>query len=117
MKNDAFYRETPWWVKITTLCYVQGDYFFVLPAFLLVVLATTYSFQLGMTLYGLFLFLRQSGEMVFWLLQQFGGRTYRPFDFGMKHLDNNAIYILYQTFAFCTALCGAAIFVGSIRSF
>lgn len=34
---------------------------------------------------------------MYWFLQQFGDRTYRPYDWGFKNLDNHAIYIFYQT--------------------
>lgn len=47
--------------------------------------------------------------MVYWLLQQFGPKTYRPMDFGLKHVNNEGIYILYQLIATVQATTGAAV--------
>lgn len=46
--------------------------------------------------YGLFISIRYFTEIIYWLFQQFGPKTYRPYDFGLKKIDNNSIYIIYQ---------------------
>jgi len=65
---------------------------------------------------GLFVAIRQLGEMIYWLLQQFGDKKYRPYDFGLQKLDNNAIYILYQTFALVGVVAGIAIVALFLRN-
>ena len=62
--------------------------------------------RLGLLVLGIFISIRNMGEIVYWLLQQFGPKTYRPNDFGLKDLDNNAIYIIYQLFAIINVTIG-----------
>ena len=96
--NSWFYTEMPWWGKIS-LIYIRGDLFVLLPILLFICIIGFFSLKWMITVFGLLIVVRQSGELIYWLLQQFGDKKYRPYDFGFKNLDNNAIYILYQTFA------------------
>ena len=59
----------------------------------------------------MYIVVRQSGELIYWLLQQFSHKKYRPYDFGFKNLNNNAIYILYQTFAIVGIIGGLSLLV------
>lgn len=106
--NAWFYTEMPWYLKLC-LIYIRGDLFVVLPLLVIIALTGLYSLRLMGILFGLLLAVRQSGELVYWLLQQFGDRKYRPYDFGLTGLDNNAIYILYQTFAIAGVVTGIAV--------
>ena len=63
---------------------------------------------------GVFTAVRHLGEMIYWFEHQFYERKYRPYDFGFKNLDNNAIYILYQTLAIMGTTIGIGIVVGSV---
>jgi hypothetical protein len=49
------------------------------------------------------------GEMIYWLLQQFGTRKYRPYDFGLKNIDNNGIYIMYQLLSLSGTVLGLSL--------
>jgi hypothetical protein len=76
--------------------YVRGDAIVLIPFTVLLLIIGLFSIKWMFLLFGIFLIFRFFGEMIYWFLQQFGDRKYRPNDFGFKKLDNNAIYILYQ---------------------
>ena len=93
-----------------------GKIFLVLlPLLLGTVLLSFLSLKWGLIAFGSLLTVRQSGELMYWLLQQFSDRKYRPYDFGFTELDNNAIYILYQTFAIAGIVCGILLTIFSIH--
>ncbi|MBP6994254.1 hypothetical protein KBB12_03355 [Candidatus Woesebacteria bacterium] len=106
--NTWFYTELPWWGKIF-LIYVRGDLFALLPIVSLIIAVGFFSTKWMLILIGIYITVRQAGEMFFWLLQQFSNRRYRPYDFGLRSLDNNAIYILYQTIAIVWVVVGVLI--------
>ncbi len=106
--NNWFYTEMPWWVKLF-LIYVRGDLIALLPVVLGIIIVGFFSMKWMFISMGIYIAVRQAGEMVFWMLQQFSNRRYRPYDFGMKSLDNNAIYILYQTLAIVWVFVGVLI--------
>jgi len=108
--NQWFYTEMPWWGKIF-LVYVNGDLFTLLPLLVLIGCISFFSFKWMLIVFGIYITVRQSGELLYWLLQQFGQKKYRPYDFGFKYLDNNAIYILYQTFAIIEIVGGISLLV------
>lgn len=94
--SEWFFKDLPWFCKCS-LMYVRGDLLVLLPFLLLLFFTVFISFRfLGIAL-GTYFAVRNFGEMIFWLLQQFGDKKYRPFDYGLKKLDNNAIYVIYQT--------------------
>lgn len=103
--NSWFYTEMPWWGKVL-LIYIRGDLFILFPILLTIGVIALFSFKFAILTFGLLVVVRQSGELIYWLLQQFGDRKYRPSDFGFSQLDNNAIYILYQTFAIAGIVAG-----------
>lgn len=96
------------------LIFVKGDSIALLPLVLLIALSYLISLKSGLFLSGAYIAIRYFGEMFYWIMQQFGDRKYRPNDFGFKNLDNNAIYILYQTSATCGALLGVALIYFSL---
>lgn len=93
------------------LIYVKGDSLVLIPFFILVLLFGFFSIDFMLILIGLFVAIRCLGEMVFWMLQQFGARTYRPHDFGLTQLDNHAVYIVYQMINLVGAVLGAGLVI------
>lgn len=89
--------------------YVKGDGLVLVPFLLLLGVLFFFSVRVGCLVTGLFFAIRGLGEMVYWLLQQFGPKTYRSMDFGLKHVNNEGIYILYQLIATVQATIGAAV--------
>lgn len=61
-----------------------------------IIVISIFDLRLGASIYFALFGLRYLVEIFYWLGQQFGAKTYRPEDFGLKQLDNNAIYIIYQ---------------------
>lgn len=111
--NTWFFSETNLLLKLF-LIFVKGDMILLIPLILLIALSYLLSMKFGVILMGSYLFIRFLGEMFYWLLQQFGDRTYRPYDFGFTKLDNHAIYILYQTFAIFGSVCGIGILLNAL---
>lgn len=108
MCNESFYCELPWWCKACSF-FIRGDLFVLLPLLALIFMIGFFSMRFMFILLGVYIAVRELGEMIYWLLQQFGERKYRPYDWGFRSLDNNAIYILYQTFALAGSVVGIAI--------
>ena len=78
------------------LIFIRGDAMILAPFVLLVLLVGFFSLKWMLLLLCLYFTFRFLGEMMYWLLQQFGDKKYRPNDFGLKKLDNNALYVIYQ---------------------
>lgn len=114
INNKWFYTEMPWWGKIL-LIYVRGDLFMLFPLLFMIGIISLFSIEYAVLAFGLLIVVRQSGELVYWLLQQFGDRKYRPSDFGFKNLDNSAIYILYQTFAIVGIVAGLMLVLNVVQ--
>lgn len=76
--------------------YVKGDGIILIPIVLIIIAIGFISWKFMLLMVGIYLTVRGLGEMIYWLLQQFGDKSYRPGDGGYKKLDNNAIYIIYQ---------------------
>ena len=104
----------PWWGKVL-LIYVRGDLFMLVPLLIATGIIGVFSVQYAVLTFGLLIVVRQSGELVYWLLQQFGDRKYRPSDFGFTNLDNSAIYILYQTFAIVGIVAGLLLVLSVLK--
>ena len=98
IQNKTFYRELPPVGKACTF-FIRGDLIVLLPFFILILLVGLFSIRFMLMILGVYIAVRELGELIYWLLHQFGEKKYRPHDFGLKNVDNNAIYILYQTFA------------------
>jgi hypothetical protein len=114
MKNKTFYKELHPVIKMCTSCFVYGDLVFILPVTTVILLLYFVSIKFALLMTGSFIAVRYMGEMVYWIAQQFGPKTYRPWDFGFKNIDNNAVYILYQTMATSTAIFGIGIAVAAL---
>lgn len=108
MSNAEFYRELPPWVKACTF-FIRGDLLVLFPLLIGIFSIGIFSLRFMFIVLGVYIAMRELGEMMYWLLQQFGDRKYRPYDFGFKELDNNAIYILYQTFALAGTVVGVSL--------
>jgi len=96
LNDNWFYKNPPILIKIFLLTFIWGDSLIMFPLILGVILLSIFNPHLGIFAYLLLICLRFTVEIFYWLFQQFGPKTYRPFDFGLKHLGNNSIYILYQ---------------------
>jgi hypothetical protein len=107
--DNWFYQETPLAVRLITQAYVKGDLLVLAPFLLAITLAGIISIRLMLVVYAIFFTVRQFGEMIYWLLQQFGDKSYRPYDFGLKKLSNNSIYIIYQLLALVGVATGITV--------
>jgi hypothetical protein len=105
-----FFTELPTICKHCTF-FVKGDLIVLLPLVVGIFLTSLISLKFMHILLGSYIAVRYLGEMIYWLLQQFSDRSYRPGDFGLSKLDNNAIYILYQTIATAWVMVGIALVV------
>lgn len=104
INNNTWFYSNPNPLLRIILVYVKGDMLVLLPFCILLAAIGLFSLKLmliGFGVYGLF---RHLGEMIYWLLQQFCGGTYRPFDYGLKKVDTNGIYIIYQLTSLCTSV-------------
>ncbi|MFW5703365.1 MAG: hypothetical protein ACOCXQ_00850 [Patescibacteria group bacterium] len=106
--NEWFY-DKPNTIWRYLLVFVKGDALVIVPFFLIVLIFGFLSLEFMMVMIGLYIAVRSLGEMVFWMFQQFGPRSYRPYDFGLTKLDNNAIYIIYQLIGLIGAVLGASL--------
>ena len=106
--NKWFFTELHPIFKIL-LIFIRGDLIILLPLLALILFTGIFSIRIMFILLGVYISVRYLGEMIYWIMQQFFGRSYRPYDFGFRKLDNNAIYILYQTFAIVGTVVGISI--------
>jgi len=77
--------------------YVLGDAFVLVP-FLIIFLPIMYLVRgwWGVAItWCVYMFIRNFIEIIYWLFQQFGDKSYRP-PFQFKKFDNNQLYIIYQ---------------------
>lgn len=105
--NKWFFTDLPTWCKVF-LVFIKGD-ILLAPLLIAILLAGFFSLKLMLILLGSYVAVRFFGEMIYWLLQQFGDKKYRPGDFGMERLDNHALYIVYQTIAIAWIMLGIGI--------
>lgn len=94
--NKRFFSDCPKIFKMGGI-YVWGDALLFLPFHLIVFAFSLISLRFALLVWAIFFSIRTLGEVMYWFLQQFGDRSYRPYDFDFRHLDNHAIYIFYQT--------------------
>lgn len=99
------------------LIFIKGDMLVLLPLCAALIFLTVWSLPFGLFMIGAYVAARFSGEMIYWIHQQFGDRSYRPWDVGLHDLDNHAIYIVYQLIALVGVLAGVALMYlsGSVR--
>ena len=110
--TNWFFKDIPSMLKFSTI-FIRGDMLALLPLLIFIGILGFFSVKFMVIMFGVYFALRHLGEMIYWLLQQFGPRTYRPDDFGFKNLDNHAIYILYQTLANVWAVVGVGIVIAA----
>lgn len=106
--NKWFFKELPPIFKVF-LFFVRGDLIVLLPFLLVIAAIGFFSLKFMLLMLGLYISVRYLGEMIYWFSHQFTQRSYRPYDFGFKKLDNHAIYILYQTFAIVGTVLGVSL--------
>ncbi len=91
-----FYKNLPHFFHYLGI-YVVGDLIVLLP-FIVVFFPLVYLFRglEGLVIsWCLYMGIRHMFEVVYWLLQQFGDKSYRPAT-PFKQLKNNDVYILHQ---------------------
>lgn len=104
-----FYEEVPWYIKLFQI-FIKGDALVLVPFFIVVVaVGFVVSWEYASLTLAVFYAVRQLGEMIFWLLQQFGDHVYRPYDFGLEKLITHSIYILYQVHACVQVVLGIVV--------
>ena len=108
--NKWFYSDNHTLIKLLSI-FVKGDFLVLVPLLFLIILTSLISMRFMFILLGTYIAVRYLGEMIYWLLQQFGEKKYRPYDFGFKNLDNNAVYILYQTLSIAGIMLGVSLLV------
>jgi hypothetical protein len=111
--NNWFYTELKGVTRLF-LFFIRGDLVVLLPLFVGVLLLGFFSLKFMIIMLGVLFIVRYAGEMMYWFHHQFYDKKYRPDDFGFKNLDNNAIYILYQTFAIAGVVIGAGFIVAAL---
>ena len=99
-----FYSEPGLWRF--ALIYVKGDGLILIPLVTLIIFAGYFDIRLSLFMAFTYFTFRGLGEMIYWLLQQFGAKTYRPNDYGFTDLSNDAIYILYQVSSLANMVLG-----------
>lgn len=105
ISNTWFFTDTPWWLK-WSLIFINGDALVFLPLIAVIAIISIYSLRFALIILGIYITIRYLGEMFYWIMQQFGARKYRPYDFGLKNLDNHALYIIYQTMCILWVVVG-----------
>ncbi|MBI2051963.1 hypothetical protein HYT33_04350 [Candidatus Roizmanbacteria bacterium] len=106
--NRWFFTELPWYIQVFGF-FIKGDLIVLFPLLVLIIFTGFISVQFMVLLIGIYVAVRNLGEMIYWFSHQFAGRKYRPNDFGFKNLGNHAIYILYQTLSIAGVMIGIAI--------
>lgn len=107
--NDNWFYSNPNPLLRLFLIYIKGDMIVLLPFCLGILVLGLIAYKVAFLIAVAYFTFRALGEMIYWLLQQFGEQKYRPNDFGFKNLSNNSIYIIYQTLALVQLTIG---FVG-----
>lgn len=103
--TDKWFYSKPNFLLRQLHVYVKGDALEILPIWIFIIITGFISWKFMLLEIGVFLTLRGLGEMIYWLLQQFGDKKYRPATKQIK-LGNDAIYILYQLSGFRNAFIG-----------
>lgn len=95
ISNEWFFSDPNMFLRCISI-FVKGDGIVLIPFFLIVLIISLFSVKVALLTTTIFISVRFTGEMIYWLLQQFGSKTYRPYDYGLSNLSNDAIYIIYQ---------------------
>ena len=110
MNNKWFFTELHPIFKLF-LIFIRGDLLILLPLLILILSVGIFSIRMMFILLGAYISVRFFGEMIYWIMQQFSDRSYRPNDFGLRKLDNNVIYIVYQLISIAGVTGGAFLMV------
>lgn len=105
INNKWFFTELPPVFKLFSF-FVRGDTLVLLPLLLIILFLGFISLKFMFVMIGVYIAVRNFGEMIYWFAHQFHERKYRPYDFGFKNLDNHAVYIIYQTMSIFGAVSG-----------
>lgn len=103
-----FFSEPPALLKHLSI-FVKGDALVMVPFLIILVMLLIISLRFGLVVFGIFFATRGLGEMIYWLLQQFGPKTYRPWDYGLKNLNNEGVYIIYQLTSMIHVIVGVTL--------
>ena len=115
--DDAwFYSRPPRWALWMSI-FVKGDALVVVPAILGIVCIGLFSVRYMLLSAAVAYTVRSFGEILYWMSQQFYKKTYRPDDFGLNQLGNDAIYILYQLVSQLQLTLGIVGIVWVLRTF
>lgn len=109
--DTAWFFDQPATFWRYLLVFVKGDSLVIIPFFFIVLVFGFISLEFMLIMVGLYIAIRSLGEMIFWMFQQFGPRTYRPYDFGLSKLDNHAIYIIYQLLGLIGSVLGSSLVI------
>lgn len=107
--NKWFFKELSGNYKNFLLTFVKGDLLILIPLLIAIISLGFFSLKLMLLVLGSYIAVRYFAEVLYWLLQQFGTHTYRPYDFGFNDLKNEGLYILYQTIAISWTILGLTI--------
>lgn len=110
ISSTWFYSNPHPLFRLLTI-YIKGDMLVILPIIIVIGLLGFISVRFMMLMLGTFYAIRGIGEMVYWLFQQFSATDYRPYDFGLRKIDNNAVYIVYQLANLGITLLGIGVFL------
>lgn len=109
INSKWFFTDLPGFFKNFFLVFVKGDLLILLPLLVAILLLGFISLKLMLLVLGSYIAIRYFAEIFYWLLQQFGNKSYRPYGFGFKDLKNEGIYIIYQTIATAWTVFGLTI--------
>jgi len=109
-KESDFY-DNPIFIERLLTIFVKGDRLVIYPFVLLILFISFFHTNIAILLFLIFITLRFFFETIYWLLQQFVGGKYRPFNYGLKALSNNSIYIIYQLTSTVFASIGIVCFI------
>ena len=116
MVNKCYYKpiyfyDNPIFIERLLTVFVKGDRLVIYPFVLLILFISFFQTNIAILLLIIFVTLRFFFETIYWLLQQFAGGEYRPFDYGLKALSNNSVYIIYQLASTVFASIGIVCFI------
>ncbi len=110
INNSWFYSNVHPFFKLLQV-FIKGDSLVVIPVLFMLLFFGLINIRLMILAFLVFFTLRQVGEMMYWIMRQFSTPTYRPYDFGLIKLDNNAVYILYQLCSIAGATFGMTLII------
>jgi len=113
LAEDHNFYNSPLFIERLLTIFVNGDRLVIYPFVLLIACSYFISPNFSLILLLVFLFIRFFFETIYWLLQQFSDKSYRPYDYKLKNLSNNSIYIIYQL----TSMVLATIFLSLLIFF